>query len=460
MKRKVLAGLLCAALLISTFSIPVAAKESNAGDTGVKLEEIEENVRAFAEELKENECKQDVSESELKISDIAIGSNYAGSAGDWCANRIKHNGNALKYYIQSSSLTDDFGRKRVYNQMVQDGMIFTTYVTQMSDSQLWFTTFAEYTDYDYPYVEISIPYYLNSNTCGEVYAGYHFGIDSVVGWKSFDTGTYSADNYRSGSYRLEYPSEWDPSYNAELCGLFDDVMLIGLFQVRGITNMLGFNMSDIGFYSLDQRIAYSHMMANAGDKSCALCGAYVLPFVDVSSDAWYFKYVADVFDGKYMTGLTANTFGPVDTLARAQFAIILHRMNGTPSVAYTDIFKDVPAGQWYTDAVIWANEKKVVTGYSDGNFGVNDNITREQMALMMFRYADAMGYNTEERASFAAYTDAGSVSDYAEEAMQWAVGTGIITGKDGGTRLDPWGYASRAECAAIIMRFVKAYNIG
>ena len=147
------------------------------------------------------------------------------------------------------------------------------------------------------------------------------------------------------------------------------------------------------------------------------------------------------------------------TIARAQFAVILHRMNDAPKVAYKATFPDVPDGNWFTDAVLWAADTKVVTGYSDtGKFGPADKINREQMAVMMYRYANYMGYDTSVKEDFSRFNDAAKVNDFAKEAMQWAVGNGIITGKNNGTALDPQGNASRAECATIIMRFMEKYG--
>ena len=183
-----------------------------------------------------------------------------------------------------------------------------------------------------------------------------------------------------------------------------------------------------------------------------------LPFTDVSLDAWYYDFVKYVYENGLMTGLNDTTFGPGQTLARAQFAVILYRMNGEPPVEYTPKFKDVAEGVWYTDAILWASEQGVVTGYSNGSFGPGDLINREQMALMMYWYALAKGYDTGTGADISSYNDASWVSEFAVEAMQWAVGNGIITGKYNETMLEPQGSASRAECATIIMRFVETYE--
>ena len=187
-------------------------------------------------------------------------------------------------------------------------------------------------------------------------------------------------------------------------------------------------------------------------------GSGASEFTDVHEGEWFYDSVQYVNKNKLMTGLNETTFGPYDFLARAQFAVILHRMNGEPEMPYSSRFYDVAAGLWYTDAILWAADTGVVTGYTNGNFGPGDNINREQMALMMYRYANHKGYDTSARADFGSYQDASMVSDFAEEAMQWAVGEKIITGKYNETQLDPKGNASRAECATIIMRFVEKYG--
>ena len=154
-----------------------------------------------------------------------------------------------------------------------------------------------------------------------------------------------------------------------------------------------------------------------------------MSFGDVSTDHWYYDYVKYVYDRGLMTGLNENDFGAVQSLARAQFAVILYRMEGEPEVEYKDVFPDVADGQWYTDAIMWANQSGIVTGYEDsGLFGFADDINREQMAVMMHRYAEYKGFDISKKADFNAFSDAASVNEFADEAMQWAVGTGTISG--------------------------------
>ena len=160
-----------------------------------------------------------------------------------------------------------------------------------------------------------------------------------------------------------------------------------------------------------------------------------------------------------MTGLEESRFGPYESLARAQFAVILYRMNDEPDVEYKATFPDVADDVWYTDAILWAADTKVVTGYTDsGKFGPADKINREQMAVMMYRYANYKDYESDAPEDISGYKDADKESAFAKEAMEWAVGNGIISGKDGGTVLDPQGNASRAETATIIMRFCEKFG--
>ena len=187
------------------------------------------------------------------------------------------------------------------------------------------------------------------------------------------------------------------------------------------------------------------------------------PFVDVSraDGDWYYDAVYYNYDRKIMKGVNESHFEPLSNLARAQFAVILHNMEGNPSAAYEPKFRDVEDKQWYTEAIMWASSKEIVTGYTDGSetFGWGDNILREQMAVMMYRYAkNFKGYDVSDSTDFDNFADASQVSEYAKEAMKWAVGAGIITGKENGTKLDPQGDALRAECAIIIERFLQKYK--
>lgn len=189
-----------------------------------------------------------------------------------------------------------------------------------------------------------------------------------------------------------------------------------------------------------------------------------LPYEDVPENEWFYSYVAYNYYAGTMTGKTEKLFAPGENLKRAHFAIILHRMNDTPKMPYTETFTDVDAGIWYTDAILWAASTKVVNGYEDGSgrFGPNDDITREQMAVMMYRYAKYKNYDVSAVSDYSQFEDADNVTLFAEKAMNWAVAMEIITGKDdnknGIQELAPLAGATRAECAAIIQRFLEKYE--
>ena len=180
-----------------------------------------------------------------------------------------------------------------------------------------------------------------------------------------------------------------------------------------------------------------------------------LPYVDVTETDWFYDSVYYNYDAGTMTGMDETHFGPYHTLSRAQFALILYRMEGKPEVDTESPFRDISGAEWYGQAVLWAQENGIVTGYLDGNFGPADIITREQMAVMMYRYAKYKGYDVSAEGDYTTFEDAQSVSGFAQDAMDWVVGMQIITGKEGNL-LDPVAGTARAEAAVIIHRFMTA----
>lgn len=177
-----------------------------------------------------------------------------------------------------------------------------------------------------------------------------------------------------------------------------------------------------------------------------------LPFVDVNSGAWYYDAVSFVYNKGIMNGVTSTTFEPNSTITRGMVVTMLWRMAGEPYVSGGS-FSDVASGRYYSTAVAWAAKNGIVDGYSSTVFGVNDPVTREQFATILYRYAKYMGYSTVG-SSLTGYYDANSVSSWARDAMGWAVRNGIITGS-GNSRLNPTGTASRAEVAQMFMSFYE-----
>lgn len=176
-------------------------------------------------------------------------------------------------------------------------------------------------------------------------------------------------------------------------------------------------------------------------------------FSDVVPGAWYTDAVQYAYDNGLMTGTSATTFEPNTTTTRGMIVSMLHRLEGSPAVGSAD-FSDVASGDWYADPVAWAASEGIVGGYGDGTFGPNDPITREQMASILYRYADYKGLDVSARASLDAYSDADSVSPWASDVMSWAVSEGIISGMTEDT-LAPQGTATRAQVAAMFQRFLE-----
>lgn len=188
-----------------------------------------------------------------------------------------------------------------------------------------------------------------------------------------------------------------------------------------------------------------------GEGDTPLGGA---PFTDVPEDAWYKEAVDYVYANGLMSGTSATTFAPSTQLSRAMMVQILYNLEEQPVVTESAAFTDVAADVWYAGAVNWAAGEGIVSGYGNGRFGPDDLITREQMANMLYYYAQYKGYDVSASGELSSFTDGASTSSWAAEAVQWAVGSGLLSGKGSGV-LDPRGTATRAEAASIFMRFAR-----
>ena len=178
-------------------------------------------------------------------------------------------------------------------------------------------------------------------------------------------------------------------------------------------------------------------------------------YSDVSANDWFASAVDYVTDNGMMNGTGTNTFGPKANTTRGMVVTVLYRLENEPSTAAAS-FTDVASGAYYANAVAWANANGIVSGYGNGKFGPNDKVTREQFAAILYRYAQYKKYDVSvgEDTNILSYDDAQSISSYAVSAIQWACGSGVLTGKTG-NKLDPKGNATRAEVAAMLMRFCE-----
>ena len=174
-------------------------------------------------------------------------------------------------------------------------------------------------------------------------------------------------------------------------------------------------------------------------------------FADVQNDAWYSEAIAYVYNQGIMNG-TEKGFEPDATTTRAMLVTMLYRLAGEPATGAVK-FGDVAAGQWFSDAIAWAAANGVVNGYSETRFAPNAAITREQLAAILYRFAQFKGYDVSVKGDLSSFSDSAAVSGWAQEAMQWAVGSGIINGDN--NALKPAGDATRAEVAMMLMRFIE-----
>ena len=180
-----------------------------------------------------------------------------------------------------------------------------------------------------------------------------------------------------------------------------------------------------------------------------------LPFTDVKSGNWFCDAVKYAYAQGLMTGTSATTFAPNGTMNRAMIVTVLYRLEKSPAVTGASKFTDVPAGQWYSDAVAWAAANKIVNGYDETTFGPMNAVTREQMAAILFRYEQVKGLeNVTLEENLNRFPDQNKISAYAIPALQWAVGQKIINGNADGT-LDPTGTATRAQVAQIFTNLLN-----
>lgn len=177
----------------------------------------------------------------------------------------------------------------------------------------------------------------------------------------------------------------------------------------------------------------------------------VMTFTDVAPNAWYYDDVAYVYEHGLFDGVTSTSFNPAGKMQRCMITTVLHRLAGKPAVNYAALFSDIPDGQWYTEGTIWAGQRNVVTGVGGGKFSPFANVTRQEIAVILYRYARQMGYPVDQSADLSRFGDSEAVASWGREAVSWAVGTGILNGSNG--LLVPCGDATRAEVSAMLHRF-------
>ncbi|MBE6928070.1 MAG: hypothetical protein E7467_06235 [Ruminococcaceae bacterium] len=192
-------------------------------------------------------------------------------------------------------------------------------------------------------------------------------------------------------------------------------------------------------------------LSNAEEYNCECSVLF-----DVDKAAWYHEYVHEVLNKGLMSGVSEYRFDPEGSMTRAMVVTVLYRYNYEPQ-AKAPTFSDIEPYQWYTNAVSWAAENGIVGGVGNNRFDPSGNVTREQLAAILYRYTASMGNDCSAAADLSAFSDAVKVSPWAREAMQWAVAEGLINGSDG--KLLPGGFATRTQVAAILIRYIEKFGV-
>ena len=208
--------------------------------------------------------------------------------------------------------------------------------------------------------------------------------------------------------------------------------------------------------SLVVQVKVSHLSTFIvlNEKEQAETAKLTMNFIDVNESHWFYEAVKFVYEAGLMNGEGENTFNPQGNLNRAMLVTILYRLENTPEVTEANQFSDVSAGQWYSEAVIWASENGIVNGYEDNTFKPMNNVSREEMAAMLMRYAKFKQIDVSATKDISGYQDAAQVAEWAKQNMAWSNSAGLIQG-DEHNNLNPQGKATRAEAAMILMRLVK-----
>lgn len=179
-----------------------------------------------------------------------------------------------------------------------------------------------------------------------------------------------------------------------------------------------------------------------------------IPFTDVSEKDWYYDAVKFAYDNGLMSGVSSTAFEPNANTTRGMIVTVMYRLENEPNVNIDNSFEDVKPSDYYGNAIYWAKQNNIVTGYNSTTFAPNDNITREQMAAILYRYASYKGYSVDKISDLSQFSDVSKINDYALKPIKWAVASNLISGM-GDSTISPLGNASRAQIATILMRFIE-----
>lgn len=271
--------------------------------------------------------------------------------------------------------------------------------------------------------------------------GSKLGINATV--VVSDSGNHMWNNVQYGTHWTGIDVTWNDTGSSRTA-----------YFCTTVNNMTGHTMDDVDFVD---RLSYPSLIAFSANDTLpqyrtGVTKDKILPYYDVPDTFWGISQIRNVYDKGYMVGMSCVDFGIDGKVTRAQFAQILYNIAGKPAVTYTSQFSDVSRDKWYAAAVSWAAETGLVNGYPDGRFGPNDSIKREDIAVILFHRAGSQSAESQDLES--RFSDTDAIDDYAWDAVNWAVASGILNGHANGT-LEPRGNATRTQSAVIITNITK-----
>ena len=260
---------------------------------------------------------------------------------------------------------------------------------------------------------------------------------TIGGWSEYDRGPNSGWMYRvNGSVPSVALRDYELTGNATVVWYYTDDF-----------------SNDYGSESWNDNSSSSSGTTTTPTTPANPVPDKTIPFNDVKSNDWYYQSVQYAYDNGLFSGVSHDSFAPSDSMDRSMLVTVLHSLDGKPAAGKGG-FTDVADGAWYANAVAWAAEHGIVSGVSDSAFAPNGAITREQLAVMLYRYAQYKGYDVSKTADLSGYADQGSISDWAAQAVQWACGSGLMTGRSANS-LAPAGTLTRAEAATMLKAFCE-----
>ncbi len=234
--------------------------------------------------------------------------------------------------------------------------------------------------------------------------------------------------------------------------IYKDDKRIDTFEVT--ENTYEYKVTELGKYKAYMTAYNDTVKADSNWVYWEVEDDWTNPFTDVKTSDWFYNGVKYVYKNNIFKGITQNTYEPQQNMSRAMMVTALWRMSGSPDEGQ-NMFSDVPDNQWYTKAVNWAAENKIVMGIEYGTFYPEGYITREEMVTMLKRYAEFINKDTSEQSDIDNFNDYLKVSDWAVSSMKWAVNQNLIKGKDS-NMLEPKGLTTRAEISVLIQRFFQS----